>query len=152
MQSAGHGPSTDHPDENTRLERIELSIRYLVHALTADAPMDWQRIDLRANLTVSVSDVRIMVFVAGREGHPMALPEHAVGALREHRHLSWTFERGAWLSARISLAPPNQQLVSFNWDHLPDWNPPVPLDIYSEDLAVYPRRVPLPWLPAQSEA
>ncbi|MEV6276085.1 hypothetical protein [Nocardia sp. NPDC051832] len=134
------------PDNETREKRIELSIAYIVDGLKRAAPAGWRRIDLRSNITLSVSDARLRVFVDDTIGQPMEMPEQGFGALREHRHLSWTPERGTWLSARIMLTPDQPPFVSFNWDHLPDWSPTVPPEVYREDFEFYPRPAVPAWL------
>ncbi|TWF93648.1 hypothetical protein FHU35_15502 [Saccharopolyspora dendranthemae] len=51
----------------------------------------------------------------------------------------YEFGRGAWFSSSLQLEPPAHQEISYNYEELPDWRPPIPPMAFVQDLADFPR-------------
>ena len=108
-------------------------------ALIGAAPHGWRRIDLVAKIVEGVEDFGLTVIMADLSDAVVEPPERAMRAMAELRRVMDVPERGAWLSARYVLDPPGAFQIFYNYDHDPQWDPPLPADMLRRDLEAHPR-------------
>ncbi|TDD64479.1 hypothetical protein, partial [Actinomadura rubrisoli] len=107
--------------------------------LAAAAPDGWRRIDLRALMTVAVSDLALTVVLQDGSTPAVELPRDVIDLAAELRSTMYRQSRGAWLSMRLMMEPPGAYYTSFNTDYDPLWDPDIPDEAYEQDLAAFPR-------------
>lgn len=103
------------------------------------APEGFRRVDVVVRMTVAVQDVTITVYMPDGSTPEVFPPEGLVPAFAELRQVVHTPGRGTWFSARCVINAPTRIDISYNMDHDPLWNPPIPAAHFAEDLEVFPR-------------
>lgn len=102
-------------------------------------PPDWRRVDLQVRMLAGAADMALTVIM--RDGSSPAIDpprdlQHIAARLRS---IMYRPDTGAWFGMRYMLDPPGQYWVSFNDRFDPLWEPPVPDELFAQDLAVFPR-------------
>jgi hypothetical protein len=130
-QPSGH-PTSDQDREEELMQQIG--------AMLLDvAPEGWRRIDLLVRMNVKVYDTELTVYLENGKTAEVFPPEGLTKPFAELRQLHYLPGRGTWFSVRVSLDPPGSINFSYNMDHDPLWNPPIPAEFWVRDLEVFPR-------------
>ncbi|MEW2352590.1 glycohydrolase toxin TNT-related protein [Spirillospora sp. NPDC029432] len=135
-------------------ERIAEVQRRVIDFLAGMAPPGSRRIDVHCVATVAVNDMAVTVLTEdGGTVRPEEMPSELTDLLLELRRAHYVPERGTWFSARFMLEPGAPIRPIFNYDHDPNWDPPIPVDCWRRDQIVMPRDgADLPgWLQARLE-
>ena len=131
-QPSGHPTSESDDREEELMQRIG--------AMLLDvAPEAWRRIDLLVKLNVKVHDFELTVYLENGKTAEVFPPEGLTKVFAELRQLLYQPGRGAWFAARLTLDAPGRLDLSYNMDHDPLWNPPIPAEYWARDLEVFPR-------------
>jgi hypothetical protein len=130
-----HVSTSDHrlPASAERLlERVR-------QALLDTMPAGWQlvRIDYTASVLMNQSAItgRMADGTTPAVFVPAVLEESMVAV----RASMYEPDRGTWFSARLTLSPPEELHVEFNFDADPEWWPSVPARLFVCDLDAFPR-------------
>jgi hypothetical protein len=124
------------PDE---LRRVRAGVERIGRALSYAAQPGWIRLDLRARVTVDQDEMTVAA-VRPDGSIPSGPPSpDARGAVLDLRRQMYAPSRGAWLSVRITVEPPNQLQLNVNYNDDPLWSRPVPGSAYRRDLQAFPR-------------
>ncbi|GAA4876072.1 hypothetical protein GCM10023222_35390 [Saccharopolyspora cebuensis] len=111
----------------------------LCRELTSAAPSDWEQISLlyRASTTICQAELDTVA----RDGRQIlvGLPGIAHEIMRELRKNMAHPTRGAWFSVELTLARDHGSAINFNYDHDPEWSPPVDPKVYELDFIAFPR-------------
>ena len=102
-------------------------------------PEGWRRIDLLVKLNVKVHDTELAVYLENGKTAEVVPPEGITKLFAELRQLHHKPGRGTWFSARLTVDAPGRMDFSYNMDHDPLWNPPIPAEFWARDLEVFPR-------------
>ncbi|TDB95619.1 hypothetical protein [Actinomadura sp. 7K534] len=129
----GRGPT---PYDPQRYDELTKGVATL---LAQAAPAGWKRIDMKALMTVGVSDVALTVVLRDGTSPQMELPRDVIGMLGELRSMMYRPGEGTWLSMRLMMDPPGTYYTSFNNDYDPLWEPELTAGEWSADLAAFPR-------------
>lgn len=129
----GRGPMPPDPQRQDELTK------WIATLLARSAPDGWKRIDMKALMTVGVSDVALTVVLRDGSSPPAELPRDVIGMLAELRSRMYRPGAGTWLSMRLMMDPPGAYYTSFNYDYDPLWDPGIPAAEWAEDLAAFPR-------------
>lgn len=129
----GRGPM---PHDVERQDELTKGIATL---LARSAPDGWKRIDMKALMTVAVSDVALTVVLGDGSSPPAELPGEVIGMLGELRSRMYRPGAGTWLSMRLMMDPPGAYYTSFNTDYDPLWEPGITAAEWAQDLAAFPR-------------
>ncbi|GGM59092.1 hypothetical protein GCM10012275_32800 [Longimycelium tulufanense] len=134
-------PDLDTDDAPTTGEddRSEELLQVIGSGLLGIAPAGWRRIDLKATMASSVHDLALTVVMEDGTTAGFATPPQVTSAAVELRQLMYQPGLGTWFSMRYTMDPPSRFHVSFNFDHDPLWNPPVPATVLAQDLEAFPR-------------
>ncbi|HEY7482975.1 MAG TPA: hypothetical protein VH912_00810 [Streptosporangiaceae bacterium] len=131
-----------HPgDDPERRQALESEIGL---ALLDLAPAGWQRVELRAAVTVDGHQLRLAVLMADQSTYvPQTVPpdvlQRIAGALPELRKECYQPDRGTWFSLLLCLNSAESYGVAYNFHHEPEWNPALPPDAYVRDFEAFPR-------------
>ncbi|XRQ10847.1 hypothetical protein ACN3XK_08115 [Actinomadura welshii] len=129
----GRGPM---PYDQQRYDDLTKGVATL---LAGAAPAGWKRIDMRALMTVAVSDIALTVVLADGSSPPMELPRDVIGMLGELRSRMYRPGEGTWLSMRLMMEPPGAYYTSFNNVYDPLWEPGLSAAEWAQDMAAFPR-------------
>lgn len=129
----GRGPMPYDPQRHDEL------VRGVATLLARAAPGGWKRIDMKALMTVGVSDVALTVVLQDGTSPQMELPRDIIGMLGELRSRMYRPGEGTWLSMRLMMDPPGAYYTSFNNTHDPLWEPDITAADWAADLAAFPR-------------
>lgn len=132
--------STTQPaDRPTPEQRHDELLQHIGGMLLDVAPDDFRRIDLLVRMTVAVQDATLKVYMPDR-GTPEAMPpEGLIAAFQELRQVLYQPGRGTWFSARCVVNAPARIDITYNFDHDPRFDPPVPAADFARDLEAFPR-------------
>lgn len=100
---------------------------------------DWRRINLFCKATVSVQELGLTVIMNDGFTPAVEPPPDLGSIMAKIRSSTYDPERGAWFSARVWLDPPTSIRLSYNFDHEPQWDPPIDDSNYVNDLKQFPR-------------
>ncbi|MCP2261551.1 hypothetical protein LX15_005277 [Streptoalloteichus tenebrarius] len=135
-----------HPDQRVAAQdpqededRTDELLQVIGGGLLAAAPAGWRRIDLRALMASTVHDLTLTVVMEDGTTPAFAPPPQVVSAATDLRQLMYQPGLGTWFSMRYTMDPPSQFHVSFNFEHDPLWDPPVPPAVFAQDLEAFPR-------------
>jgi hypothetical protein len=103
------------------------------------APPGWRRLDLVAKVSVAAQDYDLGVLMPDNSQVVAEVPEDAIAAILELRRLMFQPERGTWFSMRFMMDPPTAYHAFYNFDHDPQWDPPLPPEVFRRDLEAFPR-------------
>ncbi|TDC90350.1 hypothetical protein [Actinomadura sp. 7K507] len=129
----GRGPT---PYDPQRYDELTKGVATL---LAQAAPAGWKRIDMKALMTVAVSDIALTVVLRDGSSPPAELPRDVIGMLGELRSMMYRPGAGTWLSMRLMMDPPGAYYTSFNNDYDPLWDPDITAAEWAQDLAAFPR-------------
>ncbi|MFB4312767.1 glycohydrolase toxin TNT-related protein [Actinomadura sp. 21ATH] len=135
-------------------ERIAEVQRRVIDFLAGIAPPGSRRVDVHCIATVAVNDMAVTVLTEdGKTLRPEGMPSELTDLMLELRRAHYLPEQGTWFSARFMLEPGAPIRPIFNYDHDPNWDPPIPVDCWRRDQIVMPRDgAHLPgWLQARLE-
>ncbi|MFI0350660.1 hypothetical protein [Actinomadura sp. 9N407] len=120
-------------------QRYEALVQQLGRSMLQNVPPDWRRIDLKILMLTGVSDVRLTVLT--RDGGSPAVdpPRDCVPIAVELRSMMYRQGEGTWFGMRFMMDPPSAYWVSFNGDFDPMWDPPIAPELWTQDLAAFPR-------------
>lgn len=130
------------------VSRGDLLTEQIARLLVDASPQAWRRLDLIATMTVEVVDVRFTVIMEDGSTPEVELPGEVNEALVDLRREMYEKGRGTWFSTRITIDPPGEYHVNFNFELEPVCDPPIPTSAIVRDLDHFPRErshVP-PWL------
>ncbi|WNV90763.1 hypothetical protein [Umezawaea sp. Da 62-37] len=131
-QPSGHPTSEPDDREEELMQRIGA-------VLLEVAPEGWRRIDLLVKLNAKVHDFELAVYLEDG-GTAEVIPHEGITKLfAELRRLGYAPGRGTWFAARLTLDAPGRLDISYNMDHDPLWEPPIPAEFWARDLEVFPR-------------
>ncbi|WP_051712943.1 hypothetical protein [Spirillospora albida] len=107
--------------------------------LAKAAPAEWKRIDMKAVMSVGVSDIALTVVLRDGSSPPMEMPRDVIGMVGELRSIMYRPGAGTWLSMRLMMDPPGTYYTSFNYQYDPLWKPDLTASEWAQDLAAFPR-------------
>ncbi|WP_258948128.1 hypothetical protein [Lentzea californiensis] len=108
--------------------------------LLEDIGPDWARVDLKVLMAAGVDHYQYATLNQDGSVRQRALP---AGQLRrpfsDLREVLWEQEKGTWFSVRFTIDPPGNTQTEYNFEVDPVWDPPIPPEVWAEDLEVFPR-------------
>ncbi|WP_063746995.1 hypothetical protein [Saccharothrix sp. NRRL B-16314] len=132
--------STTQPSDRSASEqRHDELLQHIGGVLLDAAPDGFRRIDLLVRMTVAVQDATLKVYMPDRGTPEVVPPEGLIAAFQELRQVLYQPGRGTWFSARCVVNAPARIDVTYNVDHDPGFDPPVPAADFARDLQVFPR-------------
>ncbi|MBB5954981.1 hypothetical protein FHS29_001551 [Saccharothrix tamanrassetensis] len=132
--------STTQPSGRPTSEQRHDELLQRIGGLLLDAaPEDFRRIDLLVRMTVSVQDLALTVYRPDGSTPEVLPPEELTAAFQEMRQVLYQPGRGAWFSCRCVVNAPVRIDITYNFDHDPQFSPPVPAADFARDLKVFPR-------------
>lgn len=87
----------------------------------------------------NITDIRFTVVMDDGSFPNAELPDGINFALNDLRKEMYEEDKGTWLSLRLTIDPPGDYRVNFNFDLDPVWDPPIPDSEIVEDLNAFPR-------------
>lgn len=123
----------------TSEQRHDELLQHIGGMLLDAAPEGFRRIDVLVRMTVAVQDVAMTVYLPDGGTPEVAPPEGLTAAFQEMRQVLYRPGRGTWFSARCVVNAPVRIDITYNFDHDPLFNPPVPAGDFARDLRVFPR-------------
>ncbi|MBB5806083.1 hypothetical protein F4560_005851 [Saccharothrix ecbatanensis] len=127
---------SDRPAPEQRHDEL---LQHIGGMLLDAAPEGFRRIDLLVRMTAAVRDVTLKVYMPDG-GTPEVVPsEGLTAAFQEMRQVLYQPGRGTWFSARCVVNAPARIDVTYNFDHDPKFDPPVPAADFARDLQAFPR-------------
>lgn len=118
------------------------AIDAIARALTASLPAGWREVSAVYRATSAYAELDATV--VGPVGGPTDLDPLPDG-LEDHfetlRRQMYQPGKGTWLTAELTVTADGHFSTDFDYDHEPQWSIPVAADIYSADLAEFPRDV-----------
>ncbi|MFE2750682.1 hypothetical protein ACFXGA_01630 [Actinosynnema sp. NPDC059335] len=123
----------------TSEQRHDELLQHIGGMLLDAAPGGFRRIDLLVRMTVAVQDAVLKVYMPDRSTPEVLPPEGLNAAFQEMRQVLYQPGRGTWFSARCVVNAPVSIDITYNFDHDPRFDPPVPAADFARDLEVFPR-------------
>ncbi|MFC6089575.1 hypothetical protein Q5530_10305 [Saccharothrix sp. BKS2] len=123
----------------TSEQRHDELLQHIGGLLLDAAPGGFRRIDVLVRMTVAVQDVAMTVYMPDRSTPEAFPPEGLAAAFQEMRQVLHQPGRGTWFSARCVVNAPARIDITYNFDHDPLFDPPVPAADFARDLRVFPR-------------
>lgn len=114
------------------LEQVRLSLLGIVFT-------GWQRVEIKYNASASLNQTRIVIRTADGRTPAAYAPAGLDETLTAIRKVMYEPGRGTWFSAKLTLTPPEELCVEFNFDDDPEWWPSVSAALFERDSEVFPR-------------
>ena len=116
------------------------TIDAIARGLTADLPEGWREVTATYLATAPYAELDATVIgPSGGQTQLDPLPEGLEGHFDTLRLQMYQPGKGAWLTARITVTADGRFSTDFDYDTEPEWSIPVSSDIYTADLAEFPR-------------
>ncbi|MFI9007330.1 hypothetical protein ACIGNX_08890 [Actinosynnema sp. NPDC053489] len=132
--------STTQPSGRPTSEQRHDELLQQIGGMLLDAAPDgFRRIDVLVRMTVAVQDVALKVYLPDGGTPDVLPPDGLVPAFQEMRQVLYQPGRGTWFSARCVVNAPVRIDITYNFDHDPRFEPPVPAEDFARDLQVFPR-------------
>ncbi|CAL9674435.1 hypothetical protein SUDANB95_07730 [Actinosynnema sp. ALI-1.44] len=131
--------STTQPSGQSASERHDELLQVIGGLLLDAAPDGFRRIDLLVRMTVAVQDLALTVYMPDGSTPEVLPPEGLAEAFAQMRQANYQPGRGAWFSCRCVVNAPLRIDITYNFDHDPQFDPPVPAADFARDLAAFPR-------------
>ncbi|MEU4742639.1 hypothetical protein AB0G02_19550 [Actinosynnema sp. NPDC023658] len=123
----------------TSEQRHDELLQHIGGMLLDAAPEGFRRIDVLVRMTVAVQDATLKVYMPDGSTPEVMPPEGLNAAFQEMRQVLYQPGRGTWFSARCVVNAPVRIDITYNFDHDPRFDPPVPAADFARDLQVFPR-------------
>ncbi|WP_158844599.1 hypothetical protein [Saccharothrix deserti] len=123
----------------TSEQRHDELLQHIGGMLLDAAPEGFRRIDLLVRMTVAVQDAALKVYMPDGSTPEVVPSEGLNAAFQEMRQVLYQPGRGAWFSARCVVNAPARIDITYNFDHDPRFDPPVPAADFARDLQAFPR-------------
>ncbi|WP_447004412.1 hypothetical protein ACRAKI_33100 [Saccharothrix isguenensis] len=127
---------SDRPAPEQRHDEL---LQHIGGVLLDAAPDGFRRIDLLVRMTVAAQDATLRVYMPDRSTPQVVPSEGLITAFQEMRQVLYQPGRGTWFSARCVVNAPVSIDVTYNFDHDPGFDPPVPAADFVRDLQAFPR-------------
>ncbi|MFD0691554.1 hypothetical protein [Actinomadura fibrosa] len=102
-------------------------------------PPGWRRIDLKMLMLAGASDLALTVIMQDGSSPQVDAPRDLLEIAAELRSIMYRPDEGTWFGMRYMMDPPGAYWVSFNDRFDPLWDPPIPGELFAQDLTVFPR-------------
>ena len=131
--------STTQPSGQAASERHDELLQVIGGLLLDAAPDGFRRVDVLVRMTVAVQDIALTVYMPDGSTPEVLPPEGLPEAFGEVRQVLYQPGRGAWFSCRCVVNAPLRIDITYNFDHDPQFVPPVPAADFARDLEAFPR-------------
>lgn len=108
-------------------------------ALLGKVAEGWRQVEVNYTASASLNQARIVVRAADGSTPAVNAPAELDETMTAIRRVMYEPGRGTWFSAKLTLTPPEELHVEFNFDDDPAWWPSVPAGLFERDLEVFPR-------------
>jgi hypothetical protein len=114
-------------------------VRDIVGMLLSSAPAGWQRLEMTFGATVAIDTASLMCTDGTGKEERIVSPWQALHKLDELRTGMYTKDKGTWYTATLTIRPPGQYEIGYDYDNEPRFVPPLTADAYALDFEHFPR-------------